>query len=145
MVYKTSREAYWFLYLKLYLSYQQHNQLHFSFCFFNFLLLDHDNPLLSTWWIIYKPRKYYIYIVSSMFVLLFCGFDTFHAQGKMRMVCRTFAIQTLPCYLILNKVMLDLTEEKVCFKGESTMVGTVSDSPVTCCYDVVLIEQYFVK
>ena len=63
----------------------------------------------------------------------------------MRMVCRTFAIHTLPCYLILNKVMLDPREVKVCFKGESTMVGTVLDVPVTCCYDVVLIEQYFVK
>ena len=44
-----------------------------------------------------------------MFVLLFTGFDTFHAQEKMRMVCRTFAILTLPCYLILNKMMLHLT------------------------------------
>ena len=44
-----------------------------------------------------------------MFVLLLSGFDTFHAQGKMRMVCRTFAILTLPSYLILNKIMLDLT------------------------------------
>ena len=61
------------------------------------------------------------------------------------MVCRAFAIHTLPCYLILNKVMLDLTEGKVCFKGESTMVGTVLDASVTCCYDVVLMEQYFVK
>ena len=60
-----------------------------------------------------------------MFVLHFSGFDIFHAQGKMRMVCRAFAIHTLPCYLILNEVMLDLTEEKVCFKAESTMVGTV--------------------
>ena len=77
-----------------------------------------------------------------MFVLLFSGFDTFHAQGKMRMICRTFAIHT--CYLILNKVMLNLTEEKVCFKRESTMVGTVLDAPVTCCYDI-LMKQYFVK
>ena len=74
-----------------------------------------------------------------MFLVLFSGFDTFYAQGKM-MVCRTFAIHTLSCYLILNKVMLDLTEEKVCFKGESTMVGTVLDAPVTCCYDVVLMH-----
>ena len=63
-----------------------------------------------------------------MFVLLFSGFDTFHAQGKMRMICRMFAIHTLPCYLILNKVMFDQTEEKVCFKGESTMVGTNLDA-----------------
>ena len=79
-----------------------------------------------------------------MFVLLFSGFDTFHAQGKMRMICRIFAIHTLPCYLILNKVILDQTEEKVCFKGESAMVGTNLDAPVTCCYDV-LMKQYFVK
>ena len=97
-------------------------------------------PLLLSWQIVYKPRKYYIYVASSMFVLLFSGFDTFYAQGKMRMVCRTLAIHTLPCYLILNKVMLDLTEEKVCFKGESTMVGTVLDAPFTCCYDVVLMD-----
>ena len=45
-----------------------------------------------------------------MFVLLFSGFDTFHAQGKMRMVCGTFAIHTLSCYLNFNKVMLDLTD-----------------------------------
>ena len=80
-----------------------------------------------------------------MFVLLFSGFDTFHAQGKMRMVCRTFTIHILPCYLILNKVMLDLTEKKVYFKEESTIVGTVLDAPVSCSYDVVLMEQYFVK
>ena len=43
-----------------------------------------------------------------MFVLLFSGFDTFHAQGKMRMVCKAFAIDTLPCNLVLNKVMLIL-------------------------------------
>ena len=79
-----------------------------------------------------------------MFVLLFSGFDTFHAQVKMRMVC-TFAIHTFPCYLILDKVMLNLTEEKVSFKGEPTMVGTVLGAPVTCCYDIVLIKQYFVK
>ena len=80
-----------------------------------------------------------------MFVLLFSGFDTFHARGKMRMVCRTFAIHTFTCYLILKKVMLDLTEEKVCFKGKSTMFGTVLDAPVTCCYDVDLMEQYFIE
>ena len=69
-----------------------------------------------------------------MFVVFFSGFTfhTFHAQGKMRMVCKTFAIHTLSCYLILNKVMLDLTEEKECFKRESTMVGTVLDAPVIC-------------
>ena len=44
-----------------------------------------------------------------MFVLLFSGFDAFHAEGKMRMDCRIFTILTLPCYLILNKMMLDLT------------------------------------
>ena len=80
-----------------------------------------------------------------MFVQLFSGFNTYHAQGKMRMICTTFVIHTLPCYRILNKVMLDLTEEKVCFKGESTMVGTVLDAPVTCCYDIILMKQYFIK
>ena len=105
----------------------------FFFLFFLiFFFLIMTIPLFLSWWIIYKPRNYYIYVVSSMFVLLFSGFDTFHAQGKMRMVCKTFAIHTLSCYLILNKVMLDLTEEKVCFKRESTMVGTVLDAPVTC-------------
>ena len=73
-----------------------------------------------------------MYVVSSMFVVLFSGFDTFHAQGKMRMVCKIFAIHTLSCYIILSKVMLDLTKEKVCFKRESTMVGTVLDAPVIC-------------
>ena len=34
MIGKTLREAYWFLYLKLYLSNHQHHQLHFSFSFF---------------------------------------------------------------------------------------------------------------
>ena len=80
-----------------------------------------------------------------MFALLFSGFDTFHAQGKIRMVCRRFAIHTLPCYLILNKVMFNLAEEKVCFKGESTIFGSVLDAPVTCYYNVVLMKQYFVK
>ena len=90
----------------------------------------------------------YIYIHfsgrRSIFVLFFSGFDTFHAQGKMWMICITFALHTLPCYLVLNKVMLDLTEEKVCSKGESTMVGTNLYEPVICCYDV-LMEQFFVK
>ena len=75
-----------------------------------------------------------------MFVLLFSRFDTFHAQGKIRMVCRTFAIHSLPCYLILNKAMFDL-EEKVCFKGESAMVGTVLDAPVTCCCDGAVLSK----
>ena len=97
-------------------------------------------PLLSSWQIIFRPRKYYIYVASVRFLLLFSGFDTFYAQGEMRMVCRTLAIYILPCYLIWNKVMLDLTEEKVCFKEKSTMVGTVLDAPVTCCYDVVLMD-----
>ena len=79
-----------------------------------------------------------------MFVLLFSGFDTFHAQGKMIMICRTFAIRTLPGYLILNKVMLYLTEEKLCLKGETAVVGTNLDAAVTCCYGV-LMEQYFVE
>ena len=132
MMCKTSREAYRFLYLKLYLSNHQHHQLHFSLFFLIFFFLIMTIPLFSSWWIVCKPRKYNIYVVNSMFVLLFSGFDTFHAQGRMRMVRGTFAIHTLSCYLILNKVMFDLTEEKVCFKRESTMVSIVLDAPVTC-------------
>ena len=56
------------------------------------------------------------------------------------MLCGTFAILTLPCYLILDNKMLDLTERAMFQK-----VGTVFDPPVTCWYDVVLMEQYFVK
>ena len=52
-----------------------------------------------------------------MIVLLFSGFDTFHAQGKMRMVCRTLAILALPCYLILNKMMLGLTGKGMFQRG----------------------------
>ena len=52
-----------------------------------------------------------------MFVLLFSGFGTFPAQGKMRMVCRTFAILTLTCYFILNKMMLDLTGKGMFQRG----------------------------
>ena len=54
-----------------------------------------------------------------MIVLLFSGFDTSHAQGKMRMVCRTLAILTLPCCLILNKMMLDLTGKGMLQRGVS--------------------------
>ena len=86
-----------------------------SITFFFFLIMT--IPLFSSWWIIYKPRKYYIYVVSSMFVLLFSGFDAFHAEGKMRMDCRIFAIFTLPCYLILNKMMLDLTGKCMLQRG----------------------------
>ena len=82
-------------------------------------------PLRSSCWIIYKTRKYYIYVVSSMFVLLFSGFDTFHAQGKVRMVCRWF------------EVMLDLIQENACFKGESTMAGTVLDVPVSSLLELI--------
>ena len=52
-----------------------------------------------------------------MFVLLCSGFGTFPAQGKMRMVCRTFAILTLTCYFILNKMMLDLTGKGMFQRG----------------------------
>ena len=52
-----------------------------------------------------------------MFVLLSSGFDTFHAQGKMGMVCRTFAILTLPCYLILDNKMLDLRKKGILQTG----------------------------
>ena len=64
--------------------------------------------LLTSWWIIYKRRKYYIFVVNFVFVLLFSGFDTLTAQGKMGMVCRTFSVLTLTCYLILNNKILDL-------------------------------------
>ena len=37
------------------------------------------------------------YVLSSVFVLLFSGLDTFHAQGKMEIVFRTFAILILIC------------------------------------------------
>ena len=51
-----------------------------------------------------------------MFVLLISGFDTLQAQGKLGMVCRTFFILTLPCYLILNNKMLDITGKSM-FQG----------------------------
>ena len=89
----------------------------FLFAFWICYFLVVTIPLLSSWWNIYKPRKFYIYVVSPMFVLLFSGFDTFHAQGKMRLVCGTFAVLTLPCYLILNKMMLDLTGKGMFRRG----------------------------
>ena len=78
---------------------------------YNFLFL------FSSWWIIYKARNYYMYVVSSVFVLVISGFDTLHAQGKIGIVCRTFAILTLPCYLILNNKMLDLTRKGMFQRG----------------------------
>ena len=51
-----------------------------------------------------------------MFVLIFSGFDTFHAQGKIETVCRTFVIQTLPCYLTFGNKMLELTGKGI-FQG----------------------------
>ena len=74
-------------------------------------------PLLSSWLIICKSGKYYKYVVSSVFVLLSSGFDTFHAKEKMEMVCRTFAVLTLPCYLILNNKMLHLTGKGMSQRG----------------------------
>ena len=59
------------------------------------------------------------------------------------MVCRTFVILFFSGCLILNNKMLDVTG--ICFKEQSTMVGTVFDETGTCCYDVVLIKQYLVK
>ena len=73
--------------------------------------------LLLSWWIINKPGKSYIYVVSSVFVLLFSGFDTFHLQGKMRIVYRTFATLSLPCYLTLNNNMFDLTRKGMFQRG----------------------------
>ena len=80
-----------------------------------------------------------------MFVLLFFGFDTFHAQGKMAIVCTTFAILTLSCCLFLDNKMLDLTGKVMFLKRGSTMVGTVFDAQVICCHDFVLMGQYFVR
>ena len=80
-----------------------------------------------------------------MFVLLFFGFDTFHAQGKMAIVCTTFAILTLSYCLFLDNKMLDLTGKVMFLKRGSTMVGTVFDAQVICCYDFVLMGQYFVR
>ena len=54
-----------------------------------------------------------MYVVSSVFVLIFSGFDTFYAQGKVEMVCRTFAVLTLPCSLILGNKMLHLTKKRI--------------------------------
>ena len=71
-----------------------------------------------------------------MFVLLFSSFDTFHAQGKMRMVFRTFAILTLPCYLILDNKILGLAGKDMFQRGVNH--DTIFDVPVACCYDLVL-------
>ena len=102
-------EAYWSFYFKLY--FQTTNTINYIllFAFWVCYSLIMTIPLLYSWWIIYKPQKHYIYTVSSVFVLLFCGFDTFHVQGKMGMVCGTFFILMLPCYIILDDKMLDLT------------------------------------
>ena len=48
-----------------------------------------------------------MHVVSSVFVLIFSDFNTFHAQGKIEMVYRIFAIMTLPCYLILGNKILE--------------------------------------
>ena len=57
------------------------------------------------------------------------------------MVCRIFAIPTLSFYLLLNNKMLELTGKDM-FQRDATMIGSVFDAPVTCSYDVVLMEQY---
>ena len=64
-------------------------------------------PLLSSRWIIFKSRKYDMHVVSSVFVLIFSDFNTFHVQGKIEMVYRIFAIMTFPCYLILGNKILE--------------------------------------
>ena len=69
-----------------------------------------------------------MYVVSSVFVLIFSGFDTFYAQGKVEMVCRTFAVLTLPCSLILGNKMLHLTKKRIFQQGVSHG-GTVFDAP----------------
>ena len=56
----------------------------------------------------------------------------------------TFVVLTLPCYFISDNKMFDLTR-KIMFQREPTMVGTVFDAPVICCYDVVLMGQYSVR
>ena len=142
---KTSREAYWFFFISNCIC-QTPNTINciFLFAFWICYYWIMTIPLLLSWWTIHKPRKYYVYVVSSVVVLLFSGFDIFHAQRKIGMVCRTLDILTLPCYLILNNMMLDLTG-RGCSKGESTMVGTVFDAPVTCCYEVILMLQYFTR
>ena len=113
---KTSSGAYWYC-ISNYICQITITINYLFFVFWICYLLIMTIPLLSSWWIIHKPRKYYIYVVSSMFLPLFFGFDTSHAQGKMRMVCRTFVILTLPCYLILNKMLLDLTGKGMLQRG----------------------------
>ena len=58
-----------FFYLKLYWSNHQHHQLHFFVVVWNCYFLIMAIPLLSSWRIVYKPRKYYIHVVSSVLVL----------------------------------------------------------------------------
>ena len=104
MMCKIFKEAYWFFL----------SQIRFvkpptpSITLFNRLCLDHDNP--SPFQLVeYSCNEEVVHICSSVFVLLFCGFDTFHTEGKMGMVCRTFATLTFFHYLILH----DLTERHV--------------------------------
>ena len=62
-----------------------------TFFFFFFLILFFlimTIPLFSSWWIISKPRNYYIYVVSSMFVLLFSSFDTFHVKWSIYVLAK---------------------------------------------------------
>ena len=50
-----------------------------------------------------------VHLVSSVSVLICSGFDTFHGQREMEIVCRTFAILNLPYYLIFGITMLNPT------------------------------------
>ena len=45
------------------------------------------------------------------------SFSVCTMQGKMGMVCRTFTILTLPCYLILNNKMFDLKGKDMFQRG----------------------------
>ena len=113
MMCSTSRETFLiFLFISGYIC-QTTNTINsfFLFIFWVCCFLIMTIPLLSSWSIIYKPGKYYIYVVSSVLASLFSDFDTLHEQEKMGMVFRTFAILTLPCYLVLNKKILDLTRK----------------------------------
>ena len=126
MMCKISGEHYWLFYLKLYLPNHQCHQLRF--------LLFYESAVSWSWQFLSFParglflnRGNSIYI-CSWFSVLFFGFDTFHAEGKTGMVCRTFAILKLPSYLILDNEMLDLTR-KVMFQRGVKHVSLKLDLP----------------
>ena len=58
-----------------------------------------------------------VHILSSAFVLIFAGFDTFYVQEMMEMVCNTFVILTLSCYLFLSNKMFDLKRKSMLRRG----------------------------